>query len=152
MDMSFMDEAVKEAYDGINNGHGGPFGAVIVKDGKIVGRGHNCVVVGNDPTAHGEITAIRDACKNLGTFILDGCEMYSTAEPCPMCCCAILWAGISRVYYGCDVNDTENINFRDSKFYEMMKDGKLSFMVGVDKTACLKLFEDYSALKNKTDY
>ncbi|MCI6722600.1 nucleoside deaminase, partial [Treponema porcinum] len=92
--MDFMKEALSEAYNGIENRHGGPFGTVIVRDGKIVGRGHNKVLLNRDPTCHGEMEAIRDACKNLDTFDLSGCELYTTAEPCPMCLGAILWANI----------------------------------------------------------
>ena len=91
---AFMQAALEEAYAGIEAGDGGPFGTVIVRDGEIVGRGHNRVVVNQDPTCHGEMEAIRDACKNLGTFDLSGCELYTTAEPCPMCLGATLWANI----------------------------------------------------------
>ena len=94
----FMKIAVDEARTGINAGHGGPFGCVIVRNGEIVGQGHNEVVKRKDPTCHGEVMAIRNACKTLGTYDLSGCELYTTAEPCPMCRGAILWANISRVY------------------------------------------------------
>ena len=107
--MDFMKEALSEAYNGIENRHGGPFGTVIVKDGKIVGRGHNKVLLKRDPTCHGEMEAIRDACKNLDTFDLSGCELYTTAEPCPMCLGAILWANIKKVYFGCTQKDTAEI-------------------------------------------
>lgn len=92
----FMQEAIKEARLGINSGHGGPFGAVIVRDGEIVGRGHNKVVLNNDPTCHGEIDAIRNACQKLNTFDLSGCELYTTSYPCPMCMSALLWANIKN--------------------------------------------------------
>ena len=107
--MSFMKEAVKEAYDGIKNGHGGPFGSVVVKNGEIIGRGHNRVLSEKDPTCHGEIMAIKDACKNLGSHDLTGCDIYTTAAPCPMCKGALLWANISKVYYGCTIEDTDKI-------------------------------------------
>lgn len=142
----FMQEAIKEAYDGINNGHGGPFGCVIVKDNKIVGRGHNHVVVNNDCTCHGEMMAIRDACKNLGTFDLTGCELYTTASACPMCAGAIQWSNIRKVYEGCNVVDTENIGFRDKLFYENPLISET-----VDRDECLKLFEDYTKT-NATKY
>ena len=114
----FMKVAIQEAKKGIRKGHGGPFGAVIVKDGEIVGRGHNQVVKNNDPTCHGEMMAIHMACKKLNTFDLSGTEIYTTGEPCPMCLAAILWANISKVYYGCNIVDTETIGFRDLAFYE----------------------------------
>ena len=91
----FMKMAINEAKKGINNNHGGPFGAVIVKDGVVVGKGHNQVIKNNDPTCHGEMMAIHKACKKLGTFDLSGCEIYTTGEPCRMCLSAILWANIS---------------------------------------------------------
>lgn len=148
-----MSEAIKEAYVGIKNLHGGPFGSVIVKDGKIVGRGHNCVLKNNDPTAHGEVMAIRDACKNLGTYNLDGCEIYTTAEPCPMCMGAILWANIKKCYFGCDRVDTENIGFRDNAFYDVLA-GKLDTYKAeqIDIEECLELFNDYKNLEDKEIY
>ena len=96
-----------------------PFGCVIVdKNGKIVGKGHNHVVLDNDPTAHGEVVAIRNACKNLGTFDLSGCILYTSCEPCPMCLNACKWANITKIYYAADRYDAENIGFRDRVFYE----------------------------------
>lgn len=147
----YMEIALEEAYKGINAGDGGPFGAVIVMDDKVVGRGHNCVVKGKDPTLHGEIMAIRDACKNLDTFSLKGASIYTTAEPCPMCMGAILWAGINHIFYGCDVMDTENIGFNDSNFYKMIADKNYDIKE-VDRDKCLQLFEDYKKIKNKTIY
>lgn len=152
-DIEAMKEAISEAYDGINNGDGGPFGSVIVKDGKIVGRGHNRVVKNQDPTCHGEIEAIHDACKNLGTFDLSGCTLYTTSEPCPMCLGAILWANIDRVFQGCNISDAEKIGFRDSKFYEFLR-GKPGLLTTTElsRDACLKLFEDYSNSSKKKNY
>ena len=144
----YMQIAVDEARNGINAGHGGPFGCVIVKDGKIIGRGHNEVVKQKDPTCHGEVMAIRNACKNLGTYDLSGCELYTTAEPCPMCRGAILWANIRKVYYGCNINDTDNIGFRDKVFYE----GENDISEELDRQECLKVFEEYQALKDKKQY
>ena len=153
MDKSFMEEAIKEAREGINAGHGGPFGAVIVKDGKIIARGHNRVVKDNDPTCHGEMMAIREACKTLGTFDLSGCEIYTTGYPCPMCFGAILWANISKIYYGCNVIDTERIGFRDSKFYEESKNkDSSSFLEECGREECLRLYDEYMAIENKTEY
>ncbi len=151
----FMKVAIEEAREGIKQNHGGPFGAVVVKNGKVVGRGHNHVVANNDPTCHGEIDAIRNACKNLSTFDLNGAEIYTTGEPCPMCLGAILWANISKIYYGCSIQENDMIGFRDEVFYknlsistEKMKDK----IVQVDHKECLKLFEDYMKITNKTMY
>ena len=140
--MDYMDEALKEAYEGIEKKHGGPFASVIVKDGKIIGRGHNKVLLNHDPTCHGEIEAIRDACKKTGSHDLSGAELYTTAEPCPMCLGAILWANISKVYYGCTIEDTDKIGFRDDKFYKIFSD-RQSITREFEREKCLKLFEDY---------
>ncbi len=148
----YMRMAVNEARKGIRNGHGGPFGAVIVKDGVVVGKGHNQVVKNNDPTCHGEMMAIHKACKNLGTFDLSGCELYTTGEPCPMCMAAILWANIEKVYYGCNVIDTEDIGFRDKKFYDMSKEERDAMVIELDRKAVLKLYAEYKAIKDKTAY
>lgn len=148
----FMKEAIKEAYKGINNSHGGPFGAVIVKDGVIVGRGHNTVLKDNDATCHGEVNAIRNASKKLKTFDLSGTEIYTTGEPCPMCLGAILWANISKVYYGCNIYDTEEIGFRDNKFYSMTKEEKDKFITELDREECLKLYESYKNIDSKQNY
>ena len=151
--MSFMDEALKEAYKGINAGDGGPFGCVIVKDGKIVGKGHNRVLLNKDPTCHGEIEAIRDACKNLGTHNLEGCELYTTAEPCPMCLGGILWSNIKNAFYGCNRKDTNEIGFRDDKFYDYL-DGKndLLKISEMEREKCLELFKDYTENEKSQRY
>lgn len=142
MHSEYMKEAIKEAYEGINQKHGGPFGAVVVKKGKIIGRGHNKVLNDKDPTCHGEIMAIRDACKNINSFDLSDCTLYTTAEPCPMCKGAILWANISKVYYGCNIEDTDKIGFRDQKFYDNWKNDK-NLMKELCREECKKLFSDY---------
>ena len=147
-----MKEAIKEAYKGIKAGHGGPFGCVIVKDHKIIARGHNHVVSNNDPTCHGEIDAIRKACKKLKTFDLSGCELYTSGYPCPMCFCAILWANIEKVYYGCNTTDTEIIGFRDKAFEESIPDRKVAICEEVDRDLCLELYRDYAAIQNKINY
>lgn len=134
----FMKLAIEEAQKGIRNGHGGPFGSVIVKNGVVVGQSHNQVVSTNDPTAHGEIMAIRDACSKLNTFDLSGCELYTTSEPCPMCKGAIQWAGIAKVYYGCTVQDAEDLGFRDVTY--------ATFEIPTEqimKTECAELFKEY---------
>ncbi len=153
MDPYFMLEAIKEAKKGIEHGDGGPFGSVVVKDGKIIGRGHNNVVSHNDPTAHGEICAIRDACKNIDSFSLKGCELYTTAEPCPMCLAAILWARIDKLYYGCNVDDTANIGFDDSEFYKALKgENTLCEVSELNRADCLLLFEEYASKDNNVKY
>ena len=149
----YMRMAITEARKGIRLGHGGPFGAVIVKDGVVVGKGHNQVVKNNDPTCHGEIMAIHKACKKLGTFDLSGCELYTTGEPCPMCMSAILWANIDKVYYGCNILDTEEIGFRDKKFYEMQQiDARKQFVHELDRKQCLKLYGEYKRITDKVNY
>jgi guanine deaminase len=144
----FMKIAAYEARRGIHAGHGGPFGSVVVKNGEVVGRGHNEVVKRRDPTCHGEVMAIRDACKKLGTYDLSGCELYTTAEPCPMCAGAIMWANISKVWYGCTVEDTDKIGFRDKQFYESPAD----ISEELDREECLKVFEDYLSIKGRKNY
>ncbi len=144
----FMTIAVEEARTGIRAGHGGPFGCVIVRDGEVIGRGHNEVVRRKDPTCHGEVMAIRNACKNIGSFDLSGCELYTTAEPCPMCAGAIMWANIAKVYYGCNIADTDSIGFRDKQFYEAPED----ISEELDRDACLEVFEEYRNIKGKRNY
>jgi guanine deaminase len=146
--------AIAEARKGIQNGHGGPFGAVVVKGDVVVAKGHNQVIKNQDPTCHGEMMAIRKACKKLGTFDLSGCELYTTGEPCPMCLGAILWANIKKVYYGCDIIDTEHIGFRDSIFYKLNADidEKKKMVIELDRDACLKLYSEYQSIKDKCHY
>lgn len=149
----YMKEAIKEAYSGIQAQQGGPFGSVVVKNGHIVGRGHNSVLFKKDPTCHGEIEAIRDACKNLHTHDLSGCELYTTAEPCPMCLGAILWSNIKKIYYGCNRKDTNNIGFRDDVFYHYLE-GKNDILEQreLDREECLKLFKEYEDDENHKIY
>ena len=118
----FMQLAIDEALAGIAKGNGGPFGSVVVKDGTPVGKGHNRVLSNVDSTAHGEIVAIRDAERRLNTHDLSGCVLYTTAEPCPMCLFACLWANIGRVYYGCTIEDNALIGFRDEQFDALAAD------------------------------
>ena len=150
----FMKLAVEEARAGINSNHGGPFGAVVVKDGHIIASGHNCVLKNNDSTCHGEIAAIREAEQKLETFDLSGCELYTTAEPCPMCLAAILWANISKVYYGCSVEDTAKIGFRDEKFEKLLDLNYKALgemLEQRDREMCLEVFEECLGL-DKTIY
>lgn len=150
MEDKYMSMAVEEAYEGIRNCHGGPFGSVIVKDGKVVGKGHNRVLINKDATCHGEMEAIRDASKNLGTHDLSGATLYTTAAPCPMCKGAILWANIDKVYYGCTIDDTDKIGFRDEIFYQKWneQDGD-NYGEELDRNTCLELFEDYSKMSHE---
>ena len=150
-----MDEAIAESAKNLKTGHGGPFGAVVVKDGVIVGRGHNEVLKHNDPTCHGEIQAIRDACRSLGTYDLSGCELYTSAEPCPMCLSAIIWANIKTVYYGNSAKDAAAIGFRDDFIYDFIKrgcadEGTLALRQ-MGREEAIKIFEQYKE-KNMTIY
>jgi tRNA(Arg) A34 adenosine deaminase TadA len=113
----FMRRAIALSRENIATQEGGPFGAVIVKDGRVVGEGRNRVVATNDPTAHAEIVAIREATQRLGTFDLSGCTIYASCEPCPMCLGAILWSRIGRLYHACDRGDAREIGFDDELFY-----------------------------------
>ena len=147
----YMSEAIREALDGISQGHGGPFGCVIVKDDEIIGTGHNRVLEDNDSTAHGEITAIRNAEDALDSYDLSGCVLYTTGEPCPMCLYAILWADISKVYYGCTIEDNADIGFRDEVFDNLSggRENLSDFLVCIDRDACLKLFQVYSDMEHQ---
>jgi len=118
---NLMQKTIELSKENIHKGYGGPFGAIIVKDGKIVGKWYNHVVKNNDPTAHGEVMAIRDACKNLNTFDLHWCEIYTSCEPCPMCFGAIHRARIEKIYYANTEKDAEFIGFDDKVFNEDMK-------------------------------
>ncbi len=119
-DQNFMRRAIALADESVQRG-GGPFGAVIVKDGEIVAEGSNSVTLLSDPTAHAEVTAIRGACLQLGTFHLEGCTIYTSCEPCPMCLGAIYWAGIQRIYYGNTRKDAADIGFADEFIYEELE-------------------------------
>lgn len=113
-----MQSAIQLAFEGMRSGQGGPFGAVIVKDGEIIGRGNNKVAATQDPTAHAEVVAIRDACKNLGHFQLDDCVLYTSCEPCPMCLGAIYWARPKAFYFACTKQDAADIGFDDQFIYD----------------------------------
>ena len=151
-DKKFMLEAIKVANENIEN-QGGPFGAVIVKDGEIIASSGNSVTIDNDPTAHAEVNTIRKACKRLGTFNLEGCEIYSSCEPCPMCLSAIIWANIKDIYYACTREDASKIGFRDDLIYEYLegKNKDLISLKQIDRDECINLFEEYKK-QNKTIY
>lgn len=116
-DREYMQQAIDLSVENVRNG-GGPFGAVIVKDGRVVATGVNRVTANCDPTAHAEVSAIREACQKLQSFKLEGCTIYTSCEPCPMCLSAIYWAGVSKVYYGNTKQDAEDIDFSDKFIYE----------------------------------
>ncbi len=118
---TFMQQAIALALENVTSGRGGPFGAVIVKDGQVLATGVNRVTATNDPTAHAEVTAIRSACQALATFQLDGCDVYTSCEPCPMCLAAIYWARCRAIYYGNTAADAAKIGFDDSFLYDEMK-------------------------------
>lgn len=138
-----IEEAVKEASTGAVEGHGGPFGAVIVSDGKIIAKAHNEVFRSKDPIAHAEIVAIREACSKLGRIDLSDCEIYSSCEPCPMCLSAIHWARIKALYYGCTRDDAAAIGFDDKLLYDILE-GKAKPLFrkkNIGRDACLKVFK-----------
>ncbi len=150
-----METAIKEALKGIKKNEGGPFGAVVVRRGKIIAKGHNMVLKSKDPTAHAEITAIRKATAKLKKYDLSDCELYSTCEPCPMCFSAIHWARIKKVYFGCTKEDAAKIGFDDQLIYDILK-GKLrkkSFKTKkISRKECLKLFKEWGLKKDKKIY
>ncbi|WP_266368377.1 nucleoside deaminase [Tellurirhabdus rosea] len=120
-DEHYIREAIRLAREGMEAGQGGPFGAVIVKDGQIIGQGCNQVLATNDPTAHAEVVAIRDACQHLGTFQLEGCTLYTSCEPCPMCLGAIYWARPARIVYACLHSDAAQAGFDDHFIYQQIE-------------------------------
>ena len=154
MKNEFMKRAIELSVENVDNG-GGPFGSVIVKDGRIIAEGSNKVTPSNDPTAHGEIVAIRQACKKLNKFSLDGCELYSTCEPCPMCLSAIYWARISKIYYANTREDARKIDFDDSLIYsEIQKninERKIP-MIQMMRNEALSAFELWDKKTDKVKY
>jgi len=150
-----MTEAVNAALKGMNNNEGGPFGCIVVKNGQIVGRGNNKVTSTNDPTAHAEVNAIRDACKNLDSFQLDGCEIYTSCEPCPMCLGAIYWARPDKVYYGSNQSDAANIGFDDAFIYEEIPLPYSERSIPFEQLAreiALEPFQEWTKKEDKTEY
>ncbi len=151
-----MTKVIDLSREKMNTNEGGPFGAFIVKDGEIVGKGWNKVTSQNDPTAHAEISAIRDACKNLETFDLTGCEIYTSCEPCPMCFGAIQWARIAKIIYANTAQDANDVaGFDDKNFYEEFKknitDRTIPFQqIGRDEA--IKVFEEWRDKPDKTEY
>ena len=155
----YMNKAVELSRNNFKKGYGGPFGACIVKDGVIISLGSNMVLKSNDPTAHAEVVAIRNACSKLNTYDLSGCELYTSCYPCPMCLAAIIWSNIKVVYYANSKEDASNIGFRDDFIYDYID--KLSKGESDDNTLklermniddAIKVFEEFSADKDKIIY
>ena len=155
--MQFADELAKQ---NVLTNYGGPFGAVVVKDNVVVGIGNNHVVENNDPTAHAEVMAIRNACTTLKTFDLTGCELYTSCYPCPMCLSAIIWANIKTVYYGNTKEDAADIGFRDDMIYKYLEalttangDEEILKTIPIGRDETIRAFEDFkNKVANKTMY
>jgi len=141
---NYMKIANELAKENLTNNHGGPFGAVIVKNNKIIGQSNNQVLATNDPTAHAEIMAIRNACQNIKSYDLSGCEIYTNCYPCPMCLSAIIWANIKTVYYANTKKDAANIGFRDDLIYQQLKN-KLEIIetIKIDDDETIKTFKEF---------
>lgn len=147
--------AVELALEGVKKKGSGPFGAVIVKGGELVGMGINQVTRGLDPTAHAEIIAIRDACQRLRTFSLQGLEIYTSCEPCPMCMGAIYWARLDKIYYGATRDDAAKVNFDDRYFYEEIKKEPAERKIPMNqlmRDECIKIFDSWTSLDEKILY
>lgn len=153
--IEFMHRAIELSNIAIQSGKGGPFGCVVVKDGKIVGEGYNQVTSTNDPTAHAEVVAIRNACNNLNTFQLDGCEVYTSCEPCPMCLGAIYWARPSKIYYANTREDAARIGFDDSFIYDEipldMNSRKIP-MIALGRNDAKVVFDEWKNKEDKIEY
>ncbi len=154
-DSYFMQKAIDLAKKGIETNSGGPFGAVIVKDDKIIGKGFNQVTSTNDPTAHAEIVAIKEACKRLNSFQLDDCVIYTSCEPCPMCLGAIYWARPKKVYFACKRDDAANIDFDDQFIYDEIKkqigDRHIEFSC-IMREEAMKVFKAWQNKPDKIEY
>ncbi|MBR3163288.1 MAG: nucleoside deaminase [Clostridia bacterium] len=156
---SYMKIAKELSEDNLKTNVGGPFGACVVKNGKIIGKGSNHVLSNNDPTAHAEIIAIREACKNIGSYDLSNCELYTSCYPCPMCLSAVIWANIDKVYYGNTKEDAEKIGFRDDYIYEFIKkvadnniDSNLLKLECIDREETIEVFNKFMQKNDKTIY
>ena len=155
MNQKFMQKAIDVALQGMDAGKGGPFGAVVVKNGEVVAAGCNEVTSTNDPTAHAEVVAIRKACMELETFQLEGCELYTTCEPCPMCLGAIYWARPDVVYFGSLKEDAAGVGFDDEFIYEEIDldfDKRKIKFVQIDREKTISLFEKWQNKNDKVDY
>ena len=155
MSADLMRRAIAVAFENVRSGRGGPFGALVAKDGKIIGEGANSVTTTNDPTAHAEIVAIRAACRALGTFQLTGCELYTTCEPCPMCLGAIYWARPARVFYAGIAADATEAGFDDAFIYEELQrplEARRIPMIQLLREESLAIFAAWKRQPNKTSY
>lgn len=153
-DREYMRRAIGLSIDNVKNG-GGPFGAVIVKDGEIVATGVNRVTANNDPTAHAEVTAIRNACQKVGSFKLEGCTIYTSCEPCPMCLSAIYWAGIKEIYYGNTKIDADRIGFGDNFIYEELEKPYAERAIPIKplmREEALEAFRNWEDKEDKIEY
>lgn len=153
-DKTFMREAIRLADESVKNG-GGPFGAVIVKDGEIIAGGSNSVTIDNDPTAHAEVNTIRQACRKLGTFDLSDCVIYTSCEPCPMCLGAIYWARIKRIYYGNTKKDAADIDFADDFIYrelELHKENRSVPLISLLRDEAIKTFKAWKQKEDRVEY
>jgi len=151
----FLRRAIALATDNVASGRGGPFAAVIVRDGRIVGEGVNTVTSTNDPTAHGEVNAIRAACKALGTYTLAGCELYTSCEPCPMCLSAAYWARLDAVYFGASAADAARAGFDDASLYEEFRKQKPERSLSVTQLLGEEAWASFAAWiasENKIEY
>ena len=150
----FMKEAIDLSESNLTNKYGGPFGACVVKDNEIVGRGVNMVIKNNDPTAHAEVTAIRDACNRLNTYDLSDCVLYTSCYPCPMCLSAVIWSNIKTVYYANTKEDADDIGFRDEFIYDYLKsfDESVLKLNSMNREEAIKVFERYNEDKDKITY
>jgi guanine deaminase len=155
MTQAFMQEAIRLSIEKMREGCGGPFGAVVVKEGRIVGRGWNQVTSTNDPTAHAEIVAIRDACKGTGIFCLRDCEIYSSCEPCPMCLGAIYWARLDRLYFAATREDAAAAGFDDEAIYREISlppNARKLPSIQMLRDRALPAFEEWRAMPGKMRY
>jgi tRNA(Arg) A34 adenosine deaminase TadA len=154
-DKEFMRRAIELAQNGIDSNDGGPFGAVVVRHGEIIGEGCNRVTSTNDPTAHAEVVAIREACKNLSSFQLDGCVIYTSCEPCPMCLGAIYWARPAKMYFACRREDAARVGFDDALIYEEIErpiEARRIESVNFLRDEGLRVFENWANKLDKTEY
>lgn len=156
---NYMKIANELSLENLKTNVGGPFGACVVKNGEIIGKGSNHVLINNDPTAHAEVMAIRDACKNINSYDLSGCELYTSCYPCPMCLSAIIWANIKKVYYGNTKEDAASIGFRDDYIYNYIENlasgidnNSILDLECIDREETIKVFNEFAKKSDKIIY
>ena len=155
LDIKFMARAIELAREGMDANAGGPFGCIVVKDGEVIGEGNNRVTSTSDPTAHAEVVAIREACRSLNAFQLDGCTIYTSCEPCPMCLGAIYWARPERVFYACTREDAALIGFDDDFIYEELEksnEDREMVLLGLMRDEALEVFRSWAKKPDKIEY